>query len=97
VCLFPAHGRAGFFINIKVPVRVFQNGNFVENLIIVTPMNTDRLRNRVLEYQSKKELSSKNVQGVYFQDRSEDIFGAFREMADATGGFVDSSANPVSS
>jgi hypothetical protein len=39
----------------------------------------------------------KHVQGVYFQERSEDIFGAFREMADATGGFVDSSANPTSS
>lgn len=39
----------------------------------------------------------KHVQGVYFQESSEDIFGAFREMADATGGFVDSSANPVSS
>ena len=39
----------------------------------------------------------KHVQGVYFQERSEDIFGAFREMADATGGFVDSSANPASS
>jgi hypothetical protein len=39
----------------------------------------------------------KHVQGVYFQERSEDIFSAFREMADATGGFVDSSANPASS
>ncbi len=39
----------------------------------------------------------KHVQGVYFQERSEDIFGAFKEMADATGGFVDSSANPASS
>lgn len=39
----------------------------------------------------------KHVQGVYFQERSEDIFGAFREMADATGGFVDSSSNPASS
>ena len=38
-----------------------------------------------------------HVQGVYFQERSEDIFSAFREMADATGGFVDSSANPASS
>ncbi len=39
----------------------------------------------------------KHVQGVYFQERSEDIYGAFREMADATGGFMDSSANPASS
>jgi hypothetical protein len=38
-----------------------------------------------------------HVQGVYFQERSEDIYGAFREMAAATGGFVDSSANPASS
>ena len=38
-----------------------------------------------------------HVQGVYFQERSEDIFSAFRQMAVATGGFVDSSANPASS
>ena len=39
----------------------------------------------------------KHVQGVFFRESSEDIFGAFREMADATGGFVDTSANPASS
>jgi len=39
----------------------------------------------------------KHVQGVYFQERSEDIFGAFIEMANATGGFADSSANLASS
>jgi hypothetical protein len=38
-----------------------------------------------------------HVQGVHFQERSEDIYGAFREMANATGGFVDSSANLASS
>ncbi|MFQ5721062.1 MAG: hypothetical protein ACE5GI_01045 [Candidatus Aminicenantales bacterium] len=36
----------------------------------------------------------KRVPGVYFQERSEDIYSAFREMARATGGFLDSSANP---
>ena len=35
----------------------------------------------------------KRVPGVYFQERSEDIYSAFREMARATGGFLDSSAN----
>jgi len=35
--------------------------------------------------------------GIQFSERSEDVFGAFREMAAATGGFVDSSANPASS
>jgi hypothetical protein len=30
--------------------------------------------------------------GVYMADHSEDIFSAFKEMATATGGFVDSSA-----
>jgi hypothetical protein len=39
----------------------------------------------------------KHVNGVYFQERSEDIYGAFREMAEATGGFIDSSANAVAS
>lgn len=34
------------------------------------------------------------VYGVYFQEQSEDIFAAFREMATATGGFISSSANP---
>ncbi len=38
----------------------------------------------------------KNVHGVYFQERSEDIYGAFREIATATGGFFESSANPTS-
>ncbi len=36
----------------------------------------------------------KRVPGVYFQERSEDIYSAFREMAQATGGFLDTSANP---
>lgn len=39
----------------------------------------------------------RHVHGVYFQERSEDIYGAFKEIADATGGFFDSSANPASS
>ena len=32
--------------------------------------------------------------GLTMQEKSEDIFSAFREMAHATGGFADSSANP---
>ncbi len=39
----------------------------------------------------------KQIHGVYFQERSEDIYGVFREMAEATGGFIDSSANAVAS
>jgi hypothetical protein len=39
----------------------------------------------------------KHINGVYFQERSEDIYGAFREMAEATGGFIESSANAVAS
>jgi VWFA-related protein len=34
--------------------------------------------------------------GVYFEERSEDIYSAFREMAQATGGIFESSANPAS-
>ena len=37
---------------------------------------------------------SPHVFGVYMKEQSEDIFGPFREMANATGGFADSSANP---
>lgn len=33
-----------------------------------------------------------NIYGIYMEDHSEDIFSAFREMAVATGGFIDSSA-----
>ena len=33
--------------------------------------------------------------GVVFREQSEDIFGAFREMAAASGGFTASSANPL--
>ena len=32
--------------------------------------------------------------GIRMEEESDDIYGAFREMARATGGFVDSSANP---
>lgn len=39
----------------------------------------------------------KHAQGVYFQERSAGIFSAFKEMAKATGGFIDSSANTVAS
>jgi VWFA-related protein len=36
------------------------------------------------------------MSGVYFEERSEDIYSAFREMAHATGGIFESSANPAS-
>jgi len=39
---------------------------------------------------------AKRVFGVYMEEHSEDIYAAFREMASATGGISDSSANPVS-
>lgn len=35
-----------------------------------------------------------HVPGVYFAESSEDIFASFAEMAKASGGFMDSSANP---
>jgi len=37
-----------------------------------------------------------SVPGVQMFEQSEDIFSAFREMALATGGYIDSSANPES-
>jgi VWFA-related protein len=36
------------------------------------------------------------ITGVYFEERSEDIYSAFREMAQATGGIYESSADPAS-
>ena len=36
-----------------------------------------------------------NAEGVYFEEWSADVFASFREMAEATGGFFDSSANPA--
>ena len=35
-----------------------------------------------------------NIEGVYLEEWSDDVFEAFREMAEATGGYFDSSANP---
>jgi hypothetical protein len=35
-----------------------------------------------------------NVYGITFHEQSEDIFSAFREMARATGGYIETSANP---
>lgn len=36
-----------------------------------------------------------NIEGVYLEEWSGDVFASFREMAEATGGFFDSSANPA--
>jgi len=36
---------------------------------------------------------AEHIHGVYFQEQSEDIYSAFKEMARATGGFFESSAN----
>lgn len=35
-----------------------------------------------------------NVLGIEFHEQSEDIFSAFREISQATGGYMESSANP---
>jgi len=35
-----------------------------------------------------------DVPGIYFREQSEDIYGALREMSRATGGYMESSANP---
>jgi|Deesub1362B_J571_1020462.scaffolds.fasta_scaffold00200_30 hypothetical protein len=40
---------------------------------------------------------SKNIYGVRFQEQSEDIFNAFKEIANATGGYIESSSNALSS
>jgi len=37
------------------------------------------------------------VFGVRMEEHSEDIYNAFRKMAEATGGFIESSSNPASS
>ncbi len=36
------------------------------------------------------------VAGVYFEERSEDVFNAFREMTAATGGYFETASNPAS-
>jgi len=38
---------------------------------------------------------AEHIYGISMQEQSEDIYQAFREMARATGGFSDSSANPA--
>jgi hypothetical protein len=40
-------------------------------------------------------IPREKIEGVYLEEWSEDVFDAFREMAEATGGFFDSSANPA--
>ncbi len=37
---------------------------------------------------------AETIPGIYMQEQSEDIYSAFTEMAEATGGLVTSSANP---
>jgi hypothetical protein len=38
---------------------------------------------------------AKDIYGIRMEEQSEDIYQAFKEMARATGGFVDSSSNPA--
>jgi len=38
-----------------------------------------------------------SIPGITMEEHSEDIFSAFREMSQATGGFMESSANPFTS
>jgi VWFA-related protein len=40
-------------------------------------------------------IPPERIEGIYLEEWSEDIFDAFREMTEATGGFFDSSANPA--
>jgi VWFA-related protein len=40
-------------------------------------------------------IPPEKIEGVSLEEWSEDVFSAFREMAEATGGFFDSSANPA--
>ena len=37
----------------------------------------------------------RHISGVFMQEQSDDIFSAFRDMAEACGGFVGTSANPA--
>jgi hypothetical protein len=37
---------------------------------------------------------AQHIPGIRFEEHSEDIYSAFRQMADATGGITESSANP---
>jgi hypothetical protein len=86
----------------------FQENNYVYQTL--TSVSKFRERQNSFDVEKVKQLYSdssasihflflttprENVEGVYFEEWSGDVFASFREMAEATGGFFDSSSNPV--
>jgi VWFA-related protein len=77
--------------------KSFSDSLITINFIFVTKTdqyNLDVYRMNPAEIQPDKDPSTFGIQLI---DQSEEIFGAFREMADATGGISDSSANIAAS
>jgi hypothetical protein len=77
--------------------KSFSDSLITINFIFVTKTdqyNLDVYRMNPAEIQPDKDPSTYGVQLI---DQSEEIFGAFHEMADATGGISDSSANIAAS
>ena len=77
--------------------KAFSSSSITINFIFVTKtdqFNLDVYRMNPAEQQPGLDPSTL---GIHLVDQSEEIFSAFREMADATGGISDSSANVAAS
>jgi len=81
-------------INIEVPVRVFKGSKFVNNLTINDfEIYEDGKLQKIEAVYLIKKTNIKREETKMKKDISGSIFSAFKDIAHATGGTVDSSAN----
>ena len=76
-------------LDIEKVKQAFSDSSISIHFLYITKTPRDRL--------DIEEMGSGDARGVSWQDSSGDIFEAFKEMAEATGGLTDSSANIASS
>jgi hypothetical protein len=74
--------------DVKKIERAFSDSTISSHFIYITPLQTDKL----LDVAESKPMPGRNVQ---WQEFSQDIYSAFRELAAATGGLTETSANPA--
>ncbi len=76
-------------LDIKKVKQAFSDSSISIHFLYITKTPRDRL--------DIEEMESSDARGISWQDSSGDMFEAFNEMAEATGGLTDSSANIASS
>ncbi len=81
--------------NVDKIKKDFSDSLITINFIFVT--KTDQYHIDGYRMNPAEQSSDQETVGLKLLDQSAEIFGAFHEMAEATGGFIDSSANVAAS